>query len=143
MAASRAGLKYSTFTWSNAGTPPYGPVQGASRGFFMDVSAGLDCAKAAVARNAVAPRPRMTVLNMFEEAPVFRTGMVGRRTAAGDRHFDCIAGARSRGLPGSRTQHDGRRSPLLASAGSCCVCRAVVTAWAMAAAVPPHHRSPG
>jgi hypothetical protein len=33
IAASRAGLKEATWTLSKAGTPPYGPVHRASKGF--------------------------------------------------------------------------------------------------------------
>src|SRR5512140_1240578 len=39
IAASRAGWNCSTFTWSNGGTPAYGPVQGARGGFFTVASA--------------------------------------------------------------------------------------------------------
>src|SRR5438309_8948446 len=84
MAASSPGLKSETLILSKAGTPPYGPAQGASSGLVVDMG-GPRMFAAAAASNTDSSMPPHKLAAHARYSRLFSTGVSTRARAAAVR----------------------------------------------------------
>src|SRR5882724_1543073 len=84
--ASRAGLNWSTWIRSKGGTPPYGPVQGASRGLPAAAEEGAIIARATRTRAAA----RRNALHLSIGRALLRKGRRAERRHSTARGPGCL-----------------------------------------------------